>query len=98
MLVLCYFVNSIFLSNILSLLIVISAGHVRTFCKFLRDSSDRCLEKALAVLARIFETEKISGACVTSEPMFCNIYLPRISPHFDDILVNTVSYTIWYVL
>ena len=59
--VLCYFFNSIFLSAILFLLIVFSTGHVRTFCKFLRDSSDRCLEKALAVLARIFETEKISG-------------------------------------
>ncbi|KAL5262299.1 hypothetical protein ACHWQZ_G007878 [Mnemiopsis leidyi] len=41
---------------------ILASGHVRTLCKFVRESSDKCLEKVMVVLARIFEAEKVSGS------------------------------------
>ncbi|XP_063694232.1 uncharacterized protein LOC134825955 isoform X2 [Bolinopsis microptera] len=41
---------------------IVATGHVRTLCKFVRESSDECLEKVLIVLARIFEVEKTSSS------------------------------------
>ena len=48
-------------------------GHVRTLCKFVRESSDKCLEKVMTVLSGIFDAEKKSGK--SKDRTFTQFYL-----------------------